>query len=283
MNILTTAARTVLKRPFIIIFFGILMIFFTALNNYNPLLPIIFGLSNMTGESIFESMVSLLQVILNPGLIPQIILLFIGFALLASLIAGVVFSGYMYIIDKAVGNSEKVAGDFFTGLKKYFLKIFLTTLKVVLVSFFLVIFMMIVCVPAIVVTRVAMTDKPELLAAAIFIDFLTAAVLFFGLMFSRIYIFFWYPAIFKNETKPFTAGKRFVDGNFWSILGRLLVFDIVFVVFQYIIFVTGNSALKFIISWIFGTVFIVTLIIYIFSFFNKYSTAAQNKSNNPEK
>jgi hypothetical protein len=277
MNILITAVRTVLKRPFIIVFFGILMLFFTILNNYNPLLPIIFGLSNMTGESVFESMVSLLQVILNPGLIPEIILFLLGFALVASLIAGVVFSGYMYIIGKTLDKSEKVAGDFIAGLKKYFLRVFLTTLKVVLVSFFLVIFMMIVCVPAIVVTRVAMTDKPELMPAALFIDFLTAAVLFFGFMFSRAYIFFWYPAIFKNDTKPFTAGKRFVDANFWTILGRLLIFDVVFAVFQYIIFVTGNSVLKFILSWLFGTVFIVALIIYIFSFFNENSRTAQNR------
>lgn len=270
MNILITTIQTIIKRPFIILFSALLMLVCTILNNYNPIMPIILGLNNMTGESIFESMVSLLQIILDPGFIPGMVLFLLGFALAASLIAGVVFSGYMNIINKTLEHTEKTAGDFIEGVKKYFFRVFLATLRVLLSVIFLAIFMMIVCVPAIVVTKAAVTGKPELMVAALFIDFLTAGVLFFVLLFTSSYVFFWYPAIFKGGKKPFSSCKQIVDRYFWGIAGRLLVFDIVFAVFQYLVITTGNSVLKFISGWIFGTFFLVTLLIYIFSSFNDY-------------
>ena len=277
MYILNTMVQTVFKRPFIIISFGLVALVCTILNNYNPILPIVFGLSNITGGSFFESIVSTLQVMLDPGLLPGIILFLLGFALLGSLLAGVIFSGYMYIISMTLEGREKSAGDFTDGLKKYFFKVFIVALKALSCFILLLIFLMIACVPAAIITRTAMADKPEFIIAAVFIDFLTTGIIFFGVMFFRVYIFFWIPAVFKNDKKPFSAGKRIADTYFWKIVIKLLTFDIIYFVFQYIIHQIENSFLKILLSWLFSTIFFITLIVYVFNSFREYSKSSESQ------
>jgi hypothetical protein len=91
MNILNTAVRTAIKRPFIIIFFALLMLVCAFLNSINPLIPIVAGLINITGTSLYESIVSALQVIFEPSFIPGFLLVLLGLVLVVSLLAGALF------------------------------------------------------------------------------------------------------------------------------------------------------------------------------------------------
>lgn len=269
MNILNIAVRTAIKRPFIIIFFALIMLACTLVNSINPIVPIAAGLMNVTGSGLFESVVSALQAILDPGVIPVLLLLFIGVALLASLLAGILLPGLMQIVSNALYGREKVAGEYRHAIGKFFTKIFVITLKAFLYAEFFTVFLMIACVPAAVITRAAFTNKPDLMLAAVFVDILTVCVLFFGLMFSRAYIFFWYPAVINGEKRPYLAGKKRADKNFWKLAGRLLVFDIVFAVFQLFIYLIGNAIAQFFIGWIFSMVFFTCLTVFVFDLYQE--------------
>lgn len=269
MNILTTAVRACIRRPFIIIFFSLLMLVYMAVNSYNPIIPLAIGLMSITGSGLFESVVSALQAILNPAFIPILLLVLIGLALVVSLLAGLLMPGLMHILDTTLRGREKEHGEYRHALAKLFGRIFLMTLRATVITEALGIFLMVGCVPAAVVTRAAFSDKPDLLMAAVFVDILTVIVLFFGLMFSRAYIFFWYPAAIRGERKPFQAGKKHADENFWGIAGRLFVFDIVFAIFQVFIYLLINATAQFIVGWLFGTVFLTCLMVYVFDSYKK--------------
>lgn len=271
MNILNITVRAVIRRPFIIILPAVIMLLWLVLNTYNPILPVITGIASITGGTTLDSMVSVIQLLMDPTLIPVILLIFAGTTLLASLFAGLVLSGYFNVIATALDGEPGSRGKFKEGFKGYFIKYFSISLRAVPFMALLAVFMLVSSVPAIIVTRAVAVDKPELLIAAVFVDILTVAVLFFGLIFSRIYIFFWYPAAFKAAKKPFTFGKRVVDRHFWKIVLRILVFDIIFAAFHYIISAAGSSLLQLLLVWLFDTVFFTTFAVYIFSAFKEYN------------
>lgn len=271
MNTINTTVRAVKSRPLIIILPAVLLLLWSVLNTYNPILPVISGIVKITGGTTMDSLVSVLQLIMDPSLIPLVLLLFIGTILLVSLFAGLVLSGYFYVIASALNGRKRCSGEFREGLKRYFFRYFLISLRAVPFMEALAVFMLVSSIPAIIVTRAVTIDKPELLIAAVFVDILTAAVLFFSLIFSRIYIFFWYPSALKAAKKPFTYGKRLVDRHFWEIVLRVLFFDIVFAAFHYIISAIGSPIMQQLLAWLFNTVFFTTFAVYVFKAFSEYS------------
>ena len=54
--------------------------------------------------------------------------------------------------------------------------------------------MTVASVPALVITSASIGKGREMLPQVLFVDVLTGFVLFFGMMFFRIYASFWYPA-----------------------------------------------------------------------------------------
>ena len=269
MNSLNTMVSVVFKRPIVIGFLSLVMLILTFLNSFNPMLPFIAGLNNVTGASFFENIVSLMQLMMNPSIIMGLLFFLLVFVILGSSIIGVVFSGYMYIINAAIEGKVKYSGDFVNGLKKYFSKIFLMTLKILTTYVILALFFAIACVPAAIFTRTAVTNKPELMIVAVFIDILTVAVLFFGIMFSRAYTLFAYPAIFKGAKQPFHIAKKFADRHFWQIAFKLFCFDIVFIIFLYAIHQISNQLINILLNWLFITVFYTTVITFIFNYFKE--------------
>ncbi len=84
MGILRETIKVVSRRPSVLIIPGIIMFIVSAMNIYIPVLPLVAGLGGMTGGSISEGVVSVLQLIASPELLPIIILVFIGMCLLVS-------------------------------------------------------------------------------------------------------------------------------------------------------------------------------------------------------
>lgn len=280
MNILKITIQSAVKRPLIIILPAVIMLMFSVLNSYNPVLTVILGISSATGGTVFDGVISVLQLIMDPAIIPGIALFIAGAIILISLLAGIILSGYFHIVRITLEGINKTKGDFKAGIKKYFTKVFIITLKASLFTVFISGIMIIATVPSIIITRVATSTKPELLLAAIFVDILTAGVLFFGLIFSKIYLLYWYPAVFNNIPKPFKYVKRIVDGNFWQIVFKLVMFDIVFSVFLYLVLIIASITLKLIFGWIFITIFFTVLVVFIFYSFSEIvlSDAQNNRS-----
>jgi len=156
-------------------------------------------------------------------------------------------------------------------LRKYFIRVSLISARVTVFGFLFIIFMLVASVPSIVISRAAATDKPELLAAAIFVDILTAGIIFFGLMFFRLYMLYWYPAAINNSGKYFSIGKQTVDRKFWSLTGRFVIFDAVYILFQFLFTLIKDPSVNLIVNWLFRTCFFTCFVIYIFYSYRKYS------------
>lgn len=278
MEILGRSIGSILKRPFIIIFWGIIMLMFTAAGYYLPVFRIIYKLGAISGSSPTESIMSFIQLLYSylsdAKLIFIIIFVYLVLLLLVSLISGLLLSGYIYVVHNTVNKKQKPKAEFLTGIKKYFSKTWLITFIILLSGSLLIIVMAISTVPALVITGTFINKGDNILPAILFVDVLTCVVLFFGLMFFRIYTLFLYPSLVSSREKYFFNAKQLVDENFWSILLAMLVFDVVFIGFQALFLNLGNNIFVLFVKWIFLTVFYALFSTYIFCAYNKYSESS---------
>lgn len=287
MGAFKNAASVIQKRPFIILLFGIVTLFYYIIDYYNPIFSILFGFGAATGGDVFTGVIGFLQLLVNIfsdfGVLLKVLIAFICFVGIIALFIGFFFSGYFNIINNALEDKPKLKGEFTFGVRKYFAKVSLISFRALLISFLFIVFMSVATVPAIIATKSAIAGKTGFFIAAVFIDLLTLGVLFFGFMFFRIYIFFWYPASLGYENGGFRLGKRIADNCFWKVIGKFLAFDIVFFLFQFIlgylssslskgtVGITAGSTAVWILNWLFKTVFFATFITYIFSAFKMHS------------
>lgn len=266
---------TVLKRPFVLVYFGLIAFAYAVLDMYFPVFEILFRLGTFNGSDIFSSVIYFLQLSLKLLMTPKGIMLFIGLLLGASILSGALFSGYFYMVGNTIERKQKAKKEIIGGLRRYFKRISVITFFVLLFSIVFIVVCLIASVPAFVVTKAAFGDKQELMVPALLVDFVTIMALFFGIMFFRIYISFWYPAAISCGKKVILTAKRRADACFWTALKSFMLFDLIFVVFQ-VMFVNadkymGKDIVLFVGKWIFNTFFYSFLIIYIFSLYNTKS------------
>lgn len=282
MNIFKVTARAVKKRPFIMILTGLLMLVLAILNAFIPVMAIIIGIVNMTGGSIFESLLSVLQMLIDPGIIPTLLILLAVFILLASAIAGLLLPGYLLVVNDGIEKGDRRQGRqggqgrqglFSEGLKSNFFKFFFMTVKTTMITVFLAVFLIVAAVPAIIVTRSALTTKPDLMIGALFIDFVTVGVLFMCISFFRVYVYMWYLAALKGEKNPFISGKAVADRQFWRMFLSLLTFDVVFAAVIFLIYLSDSQIFRYAAGWTFTTAFFTTLAVYLVK---TYRDSSQN-------
>ncbi|MCX7921133.1 MAG: hypothetical protein N3B21_03790 [Clostridia bacterium] len=284
MGAFGNAVYFTMKRPFIILFVGLIMPIFCLAEYF--LLTVLFNVTAIGTGNISESIVYALQMMLsfvsNPWVALKGLLYFLLALISGSILVGFVLSGYLNVVNNTLEGKPKINGEFRFGLKKYIYKLSTISFRVILLGLVFMIFMMVATIPALVITRAASMGRPEFTAVAIFIDILTAGVLFFGVMFFRLYVFFWYPAALSFDKNAFLVGKRTVDNYFWKIVSRFVLFDLAFVVFQSLFMYAsyrltiGQGSVFLIaglytVNWLFKTAFISTLVTYIFSAFKMFS------------
>lgn len=281
------AVRIMFKRPFIILYFGLVMLVYYLIGRYNPLTGILYGFSSIGVGNPLDNIISFLQLVTSLAaswnVIVKAIAFSLGFLVLASLIIGLVFSGYFYILDKTAGEKPRAQGEYTKGLKNYFFKVTAISFMALLYTLLFLLFSMVVTVPAVVVTKTWQAGRPDLLLPSVILDAVTVLVLFFSFMFFRIYMFFWYPAVYNSSGKAFGEAKRAADKHFWSIVGRLMLSDVAFIIFQSLLIYTERfpviqkpgfsvvAAILFLTNWVFKTFFFASLIAYVFTAYKKYS------------
>jgi hypothetical protein len=140
---------------------------------------------------------------------------------------------------------------------------------------------MIASVPAVIITRAASLAKAQMMISAVFIDILTLVIMFFSVMFFRIYVLFWYPAALNLRKKAFWVGKRIADANFWNIVKGMVAFDIVYIAVRLLLVYAGNisgkgevgsqsfSLVVLALKWAFNTLFFSVFAAYIFTLFKQ--------------
>ncbi len=277
MSIIKTTVQAVMKRPLILIIIGALMLLGAIANAFIPVIAMIIGIVNMTGGGILESILSLLQMLIDPGLLKNLLILLAVMTLLISLVVGLLLPGYLLVVEDGLSKAEKRRGLFAGSMKSLFFKFFFISVKVTLCNFLLAMFLMVAAVPAIIVTRAVLTSKPDLLVGALFIDFVTGAVLFMCMSFYKIYVYMWYIAASKGEKKPFITGKAVADSQFWSMTMKLLIFDIVFATAIFLIYLSENQMFRYAAGWTFTTVFFTSLSVYLVNAFrNNIGSVVRN-------
>ena len=282
------------RRPFIVIFPAVITLILSLINTKNPLSSLLFGMGSVSGGNIFDTTISLLKIffkmITNIRMLPGVIIIFAASILLLSLLTAVFTSGYFYIFVNALMKKNRSRGEFITGVSKYFVRMFLISLRVISIGALFLIFIIIASVPAVVITRTLIAGKYELVFVALILDLITAGVLFFAFMTFRIYAFYWYPAALNYERKSFAAAKHLTDINFWNIMRQFAIFDFIFIVFQVLFIYVNhtfaaaeNSSLfltvaVFLANWLFKTAFFCWYITYIFTSFGVFKSNKQGLS-----
>lgn len=281
MNSAAVSIKKLGKRKDIIIAFGVVAFLFCFIE-YNFIFPVILGVTSIGGGNVLDNTMHIIQLIL--GIVSNIRYMPYGAAaiVVVALICGFVLSGCFYKMNNFLSNRKRMKAEFLKGVQKHFVRLSLVSFEVVLFSLLFLIFMLIVSVPAIAVTRSLLEGKTELFALTIIFNIITSMVLFFGFMFFRIYMLFWYPAVLNFKDSFFSIGKYAADTYFWKIVLTFLKYDIAFILFE-LLMIYLNSVLPvkgamvllrvlilFFINWGVKTLFFIIMTMFIFSVFLKF-------------
>jgi len=279
MESIGNAIGVILKRPFIIIFWAILMLICTVAGYILPVFRTLFQLNTISGSNPFETIMSFIQLVYSYMLDIKVVIIAAVVLLLVLLsiavISGALISGYFFKLNNAVNKKAGKKGELSHG-RQYFNKITLMNFVLLATGLIILIIIVVASVPALVITRASAGKGRDMLPAVLFVDVLTGVVLFFGLMFYRIYTFFWYPAAMNNEKRPFRQSKRIANNNFWRIVSVFVVFDIVYIISQIFFVKLDDNIILLLAKWAFSSVFYAVYTTYIFAAYRKYS------DNNPE-
>lgn len=283
--------KPIKKRPELLLIFGIITFMYCFIE-YNFIMPVANVVSVLKTGNVLESIMHLIQLIISYVInIDPASIIFVVIGLIAvSMIGGLFLSGYLNVLNSSFTDTKRVKGSFVKGVQKHFVRISRINFFVILFSLMFIVFMMVVSVPSIVITNAAITDKPELLGVSMVLDFITITIMFFCLMFFRIYMLFWYPAAINSDKKFFARGKRAADSSFWSIVLRIILFDILIVIMQIVLFTINSqlskhegSVVEFLsvfilmfVNWLLKTVVFSSIISYIFSKYLIYKNESEN-------
>lgn len=273
-----TTVKAVVKHPSVIVVIGVIMLVAAVFNMFIPVMAMVIGIINMTGGDFFDSILALLQMLIDPQNVIVVLAATVSLSILLSITAGLLLPGYLLTVNDGLINGPGKNGLFRNGIKKYFLRFFLITVRTAFFTVLMILFLLISSVPAIIITRLAFSSASELLIAAVFIDIMTVAVFFAGLSFFSVYIYMWYIASLTDSKKPFRTGKEVADRRFWSIALGLLAFDVIFAVGIFLIYTVDSQIFRYISGWAFTTAFFTALAVYLVKFFRDSSQLSIDKA-----
>jgi hypothetical protein len=258
------------KRPIILWLMAIITFTYLLIDKYNPIMPILFGLGRVTGGNIFEGIVSFIQLIVDPAILPYVLAALVGISIVASILLGIFFSGYFNILNNAIVGAPRVKREFSSGVKNHSIKLIFVTFRVIFLGLLLFLFMGVASIPAVVLARMRTVENGGLNIPSLLIITLTAMVLYFLFAYFRTYVLFWYPSVIKKIKKPFLTARKLVNENFWSLVAGYIIFDAILIAFFIMLGKTKNATQIFIAKWIFLTFFIILHASYTFHAYERY-------------
>lgn len=291
MGTINNAVRLLAKRPSILI---LTVITSAALCIFeNLLMTLFYGITMFKTGSPFDDYVNIIQFVIDTVLVPKtaavIIMAIVVLVVAASLVFGLLLSGYFNILTNAVrGEAKKSGSEFLSGVRKYFLRMVSVNLWTLSTFILFLIYLVIASVPAAIFIDNALNGGVNI-AAGLLLFIVTIIILFFSFTFYRQYITFWYPSAFVNDKHHFKIAKKISDSHFWPLLSKYIVFDIILILFDIIYVIanfsmanaqvvsglTGNILL--IVNIVFKTIFIAVMVCFVFSSFHKLSENNQYK------
>lgn len=291
MATLKNAVHLLTKKPSILVLTIILGAIVGIVENL--LIIPFYGVSMFKAGSPFDAYINIIQFVINTILVPQtavkVILILVILIFSLALIFGLLFSGYFNILSNAVqGKVKKEGSEFIAGVRKYFLKMISLNLWTLCSIVLFLIYFFIASIPAAVFIDSAFDGSMNIFAS-ILLFIITILVLFFSFAFFRQYIVFWYPSAMIYDKNHFKVAKKVSDKNFWPLLSKLIIFDIVALIFDSIYIITNFSlanaqivsdttnSILLIVNIVFKTIFIALFLCFIFSSFYKCNNKNQSK------
>lgn len=266
MGAFRNAVAAIIRKPFIVIYMGFIMLILCVLSRINPLFPLIAGFARAADADIFEQVISILQFFMQRDVLPYLIPGIFVFSITAGLAASLFLSGYFYVLNKTVNKaSSKNGKEFIRGTRMLFTRMFIISSSAFAALCIFTIFMLVASVPLMIILRAVSIEKPQMLLISVLVMLLTIIVLFLGSMYFRIYIFFWFPAAVCGHKKPFRAGKKAADRYFWKLVFAFLVFDLVFISVMFLFTYFEDNIYLFAAKWLFMTLHATLLSSYVFS------------------
>jgi len=281
MGTFKNSVQLLAKRPLIL--FLTIIISFVICMVENLFITLFYSITMFKTGSRFDDYVNIIQFLIDAVLVPKtavkIIILAVVFVVATALILALLLSGGFNILNSAAqGNDKKGQNGFVAGVKKYFLRMISLNLWTLCSVILFIIYVLIASIPAVIIFDNALNGTVNIFAG-ILLFVVTIVVIFFSFAFFRQYIAFWYPSAIIYDKNHFKIAKRISNLNFWPMLSRFIVFDIIVLLFNtvYIIAnfslanaqivsgITNNILL--IINIIFKSVFFALLLCFVFSSF----------------
>lgn len=285
METFKNAVRILAKRPSILILTIILSSILCIVENL--FITLFYGITMFKTGSPFDDYINIIQFVIDTVLVPQtavkIITALTVLVVAVALLVALLLSGYFHILSNAVeGKNKKSGSEFFSGVRKYFLRMVSLNLWTLCGAILFGIYALIASVPAAIFIDNAFSGAVNIFAG-ILLFVVTLAVLFFSFAFFRQYIAFWYPSAFLYDKHHFKIAKKISDNNFWNLLSKFIIFDILIVLFE-ALYVVANfsmanaqvisnttSTILLIVNIIFKTIYIALLVCFVFYSFKKYN------------
>lgn len=291
MGTLNNAIHLLTKRPSILVLTVILSTVICLVENL--FMTLFYGITMFKTGSPFDDYINIIQFVIDTISVPQtavkIIMALVVIIVVVALVLALLLSGYFSILNNAIeGKSKKKGSEFIHGVKKYFLRMISLNLWTLCSIVLFGIYVLISSIPAAIFIDNAFSGDINIIAG-ILLFIITILVLFFSFAFFRQYIVFWYPAALVYNSNHFKMAKKISNINFWTLLSRFIVFDIVILVFDTLYIFTNfslanslvvsgmtNNILLFI-NIIFKTIYIALLVCFVFYSFKKYNDSYINK------
>jgi len=289
MGTLNNAIHLLVKRPSILVLTIILSSVICVVENL--FITLFYGITMFKTGSPFDDYINIIQFVIDTILVPQtavkLIIVLVVLICVVALIFAILLSGYFNILNNAIeGKSKKSGSEFIAGIKKYFLRMISLNLWTLCGVVLFVIYVLIASIPAAIFIDNAFSGAVNIIAG-ILLFIITLLVLFFSFAFFRQYIVFWYPSAIVYDKGHFKIAKKISDSNFWTLLSRFVIFDIVILVFDAVYIVANfslanaqvisgtTSNILLFINIIFKTIYIALLVCFVFSSFKKFNDKYQ--------
>lgn len=291
MKTLKNAVQLLTQRPWILVLTIILSSVICVIENL--FITLFYGITMFKTGSPFDDYINIIQFVIDTILVPQTavrIIVVLGILICATaLILALLLSGYFNILNNAVeGKSKKSGSEFIAGIKKYFLRMVSLNLWTLCGIVLFIIYVLIASIPAAIFIDNAFSGAINIIAG-ILLFIITLLVLFFSFAFFRQYIVFWYPSAIVYDKNHFKMAKKLSNSNFWTLLSRFIVFDIVLLTFDAVYLIANfslanaqivsgiTSNILLLINIIFKTIYIALLVCFVFSSFKKCNDIYQYK------
>lgn len=275
MNFFRITLETNIKKPFFIIYLGIVALIASLVNFFVPIEALLRGYFGIVTDSFSETVIYLSKELYRFKTIPYVALIALLVAVIIAVLSALVFSGYFHMLYNSLKGNENKKNDYKIGLKTYFPKLSLIFFEFYISLMGFILAIPLALIPSIIIADRALENGSSSFFNTEFFYLITGVILVIMLIIIVSSFVYKFPSIFIFKKKPLDASKVVLSDNYWFVFGMVALFIVFFAMGEYLIFNISNEVITLFASFIFHTAFFAFLI--GFSFDSYYSLLQQYK------